>query len=232
MFTERSWRRCWPESRFSLVASRAAVSSRGASSERRGAKELLLEHLVNHASIERHHVQIAVWSGHHIGADAEVPPKQQALALGDVELRGIVGNAVLQSWIVDADLLPVAGETEPKEVAALECGARGTDKEVAVVLRSERAPVQEPNSAGCNGELPAEFRIAVMCAGQHEQPRQGLLWSVRKICRWPPQLLKVLPAQCRLDAFEIRDSIDRTDDLNPAGILARIDLFEIGRAHV
>src|SRR4051812_11870769 len=55
---------------------------------------------------QRHDVHGPVRPRLNVRPDAEVAPEHQTLALGDVELRRIVGDPVLQSMIVHPDLLP------------------------------------------------------------------------------------------------------------------------------
>jgi hypothetical protein len=69
--------------------------------------------------------------------------EQQALAFGDVELGIVIGNAILEPRVVDADLLSIARDIEVKQVAALECRTSGADEQVAVVLRTKRAAVEK-----------------------------------------------------------------------------------------
>src|SRR5918994_6329013 len=66
--------------------------------------------LVHRAVRQRHDVEVAVRPGLHVGSDAEVASEQQALALGDLPLVQVVGDAVLEPRVVDADLAPVAAQ--------------------------------------------------------------------------------------------------------------------------
>src|SRR2546425_12624310 len=76
------------------------------------------EDLVNGAVRERDHEQVAVGPGLDVSADPEVPADEQAFAFGDVEFAEVVGHAVLQPGIVDADLAAVCGPGKKKKGAA------------------------------------------------------------------------------------------------------------------
>src|SRR5919106_6612814 len=110
----------------------------------------LSKNLVDRAVRERHDEQIAVRAGLDVGADAEVSPKQQAFALGDVELVEVVGDAIFQSWIVDGDLTTVAGEIEVEQLSSQESGPRRAENHVTFILRPERAAPDESKTRRCD----------------------------------------------------------------------------------
>ncbi len=67
------------------------------------------EYLEYRSFIQRNYKQVAVWTSLNVGADAEVSPDKQALALGNVELAVVIGNAIFKTRVVDADFSSVAG---------------------------------------------------------------------------------------------------------------------------
>jgi len=54
---------------------------------------------VDLALVQRHQEEVAVRAGLDVGHDPEVPPDEQALAFGDVELVVVVGDTVLQPGV-------------------------------------------------------------------------------------------------------------------------------------
>ena len=113
----------------------------------RDVSRLLPEDLVDGALREGDDEQVAVRPGLDVGGDAEVGAEEQGLALRDVVLRVVVGYQILEPWVVHRDLLPVAGQVEAEEVAALSRRSRRADEEVIFVLVSERSARQEVGTA-------------------------------------------------------------------------------------
>jgi hypothetical protein len=111
-------------------------------------RRLLPEDLVDGSGGDRDHEEVAVRTGLDVRADAEAATEQQTLALGDVVLRTVVGDPVLQAWIVDGDLLPVAGQVEAEEVAAGGQRRGRTDEEVVGVLGPSALLDRKPIPAG------------------------------------------------------------------------------------
>src|SRR5688572_16864723 len=64
---------------------------------------LLSINSVNGPFGKRHEVYLAVWTGVDVGDDAEVNAKQQAFTLSDVELGQIVGDTILQPWVLERE---------------------------------------------------------------------------------------------------------------------------------
>src|SRR6266511_5616902 len=110
--------------------------------------------LVDRAVGDRGDEQVAVRSRLDIRRDAEVPADQQALALREVVLRVVVGDPVLQAWIVDGDLLAVARQVEPEQVSAGRQRGRRPDEQVALELRAEAPSLDESDRRGRDGPLP------------------------------------------------------------------------------
>lgn len=106
----------------------------------------------------------------------EVSPDEQAFAFGDVELVAVVGDPVLESGVVDADLCTAAGQVEVKEVPTFEEGS-GAHNQVA----SERAPVdprpaQAHGSRSVSAQRSAEPPLAPAChrrTGADETPQDS-----------------------------------------------------------
>src|SRR4051812_45904062 len=69
---------------------------------------------------ERNDVEVAVRPGEESGADAEVPPEEEALALRPLVLVEVVGDPVEKTRVVDGDPLAVAGQLEAEQIAVLE----------------------------------------------------------------------------------------------------------------
>ena len=95
-----------------------------------------------------------------VGAYAEVSPKQQGFAVGNVELGEVVGDAIFQSWIIDGDLTTVAGEIEPKQVSSQEGGPRRAENHVTLILRPKRAAADESKPRRCDFKFP-RFRSMI-----------------------------------------------------------------------
>ena len=85
-------------------------------------------------------------------------------------LGEVVGDAVLEPRIVDPDLAAVPRQVEVEEVAALQQRRRRADEEIALELRPEAAALDEADPRGGDLLLPAELRVAVVRAGEHEEP--------------------------------------------------------------
>src|SRR5215218_11036126 len=106
------------------------------------------EDLVDGAVRERDHEQVAVGPGLDVRPHAEVRPEEQALALRDVVLGVVVGDAILEAWIIHPDLPPVPGQVEAEQVAA-EGVRRGCAREEVVAVLRPRAPLErKPIPAG------------------------------------------------------------------------------------
>src|SRR5215204_3377939 len=105
-------------------------------------------------------VEVAVGSGVDVRDDPEVAPEEQALALGDLPLADVVGDAVFEPRVVDRHVAAVAGQLDAEQVAAREEVACAAHEQVAVVLRPERAAVEEADAAGRDLELPAQLGVA------------------------------------------------------------------------
>src|SRR6266540_235503 len=185
------------------------------------------EDLVDRAAIERNHEQVSVESGFDVCDDAEVRPDQQTLTLGEVVERQVVGDPVLEPRIVDGDLVAIAGEVEPEKRAAEGFRNRDPNEQVAEELRPEGSAGHEPDAGGGENVLPAELGVAVVRAGQHEQPRERLARRVGDPLGPPPELLQVgeiLVVEGRgLDALVLGDPINRAHDLDPAPVHPRLD---------
>src|SRR5436309_13332541 len=92
-----------------------------------------------------------------VGRHSEVPADQETLAFGDVVLRVVVGDAVLEAWVVDADLRAVSRQVEVEEIATRRERCRGSDEEVAFELRAEGTSLDEPDRRGRHRPLPGEL---------------------------------------------------------------------------
>ena len=68
----------------------------------------MAEDLVDRAVRERDDIEISVWSRLNVRADAEAGAKQQTLTFGDVELGEVIGDAILQPWIINRDRASLA----------------------------------------------------------------------------------------------------------------------------
>src|SRR5687768_2481805 len=101
------------------------------------------EDLVDRPVGDRHHEEVAVWTGLDVGEHTEVPADEQALALRNVVLGRVVRDLVRETRIIRRDLLTVAGELEPEEVTTGGQRGRGADEQVALELRAERAAREE-----------------------------------------------------------------------------------------
>src|SRR5688572_14030028 len=77
-------------------------------------------HCEDRALGQRDDVEPPVGTGLDIRADTEVAPEEQALALGDLPLVEVVGDAVLEARVVDGHAGAVVAELDAEEVAALE----------------------------------------------------------------------------------------------------------------
>src|SRR3982750_4920495 len=87
----------------------------------------------------------------------------------------------------DVDGLAVGCEFEAKQTTAgatsnLLEGSSGTDPQGSVVLGAERIAADKRCSGRPNFVLPAELRVEVSRAGQHEHSRHSKLWCVRYAC--------------------------------------------------
>src|SRR4029453_17898925 len=131
------------------------------------------------------------------GAQSEANTKKQVFPLSDVELGEVVGDAILQSWIIDGDLTTVAGEIEPEQVSSQERGPRRAENHVTLILRPEGAAADESKPRRCDFKLPAKVRVAVVRARQHHHSRPPLRGRVGDVRRRPPRLLEVA-AETRL----------------------------------
>ena len=96
-----------------------------------------------------------------VGHEPEVTAEEQALALGDLPLADVVGDAVLGPPVVDRHPAPVAGELDAEQVPSLQEVARAAREQVALVLRPERPAVEEADAAGPGLEFPAKARISI-----------------------------------------------------------------------
>src|SRR5688572_29419194 len=80
--------------------------------------------LVNRAVGQRDDEEVAIGAGVDVGADAEAGSKEQAFTFGDLELRQIVGYAVVEPGIRDLDLAAVAVALVISSSAILEAEAK------------------------------------------------------------------------------------------------------------
>src|SRR5438034_9652932 len=71
---------------------------------------------VNGVVGERHHEKIAVRAGFDIGCDAEIGADEQTLAFSEVELVGIVRDAIFKPRINGHDFSAIAREPEMEEI--------------------------------------------------------------------------------------------------------------------
>src|SRR5881628_2666350 len=136
------------------------------------------EDLVYRSVAKRHQKQIAVWSGLDVGHDSKVPAHEQAFALGDIKFCEVVCNAVLKTRVVDSDFPAVAGQVEMKQVTPNQIGSGRADEKIPFVLWSQRPAFDETDACRCDLVLPAQLRLGIVRARQHEQAIQSLLWCV------------------------------------------------------
>src|SRR5215203_2014516 len=87
--------------------------------------------LVDRAAVRRDGVQVAVRSGLEVGDDAEAAADEQALALGDLVLRDVVGHAVGEPRVLEREVRAVLVELEAEQVSADGALGRAADEEVA-----------------------------------------------------------------------------------------------------
>src|SRR5688500_11556948 len=92
---------------------------------------------VHRAARERHDVQLAVRAGLDVGHGADVAAEQARLALRDLPLADVVGDAVLEPRVVHVDAAAVARQLKAEQVTALEEVTRAAHEEVVLVLPAE-----------------------------------------------------------------------------------------------
>jgi hypothetical protein len=134
-----------------------------------------------------------------VGDDAEVLADEQTLAFGDLVLGEIVGDAVVQSRIVNGDPGAVAGEVEVEEVATCQVRCGGPGKEVTVELRSQRSAPDEADASWRYFPFPAELWIAVARPGNMNNRASAsadvsamFVGGQRSCCRfWPPKVVSI-----------------------------------------
>jgi hypothetical protein len=148
------------------------------------------EDLVDVPVGERDDVEVPVRTGLDVGADAELLAEPDAFALRDLPLVDVVGDAVGETRVVDVDALPVVGQLEAEQRAALEEVACRADEQVVPVLTTEGAALEEANPGRSDLELPAELGRALVRPAQHEQPRERLPRAVGDVGRQPADLLE------------------------------------------
>src|SRR4051812_4026470 len=88
---------------------------------------------------KRNDVEVAVRPGEKGGADAEVPPEEEALALGPVVLGEVVGDPIEKTRVVDGDPLAVAGQLEAEQIAVLKKCPGCPNEQVVFILPAEGA---------------------------------------------------------------------------------------------
>src|SRR5829696_9583451 len=187
------------------------------------------EDLVDGATGQGDHEEVSVGSGLDVGDDTEVAAREQALALRHLMLGEVVRDAVLEPRVVDGDVAPVPRQVEVEEIAVLQVRRRrSAHEEVALVLRAEPASGDEADPARCDLPLPAERRVDVVGARQHEEPRARLRGRIRDVRRRPAELLEVSAPERRLDLLELGDPLDRACDLHPAAVHPGGDAVELG----
>src|SRR5436190_14781876 len=79
---------------------------------------LFTEDLVNRAIRKRYDEEISIRTGLQVGGNAEIRAEKQRLAFRDVEFAQVVGDAIVESRIVDADLLTIAREIKVEQMSA------------------------------------------------------------------------------------------------------------------
>src|SRR5439155_16662192 len=89
---------------------------------------------------------------------------------------------------------------------------------IAVVLRTQPAPVHESQTGRRNRPLPTEFRVAVVRSGEHYQPGERLLRGVRDISGRIAQLLHLMVSESSFNLLPRRDPVCGAHDLDPAEI--------------
>jgi hypothetical protein len=93
---------------------------------------------------QRHHEQVSRSGRTRCRCRPEIPPDQEALALGGVVFSGVVGHAILEQVVVRGDPASVPGEVELEGVHRERRG--GTNEQVALELRAESPPGPERRS--------------------------------------------------------------------------------------
>src|SRR3954451_10847835 len=138
---------------------RSSAAGRPASCRAASPRELLLlaADLVDRALGVGHDEERAVRAFLEVRGDAEVLAEEQRLALGDLVLAEVVGDAVLQALVVgDVDLLAVVVDLQPEQVAAAKGTAGRADEEVALVVLAELLGGEEIDPARGDLVLPRQ----------------------------------------------------------------------------
>ena len=123
---------------------------------------LLVDHIYGSVR-ERGHVQVAVGTTDDVGDYAKILAGDEALALPFVELVVVVIDFIVQFGITEGELMSATVEGEFEQVPAVEKCPSSTDKEIAGVVRAERA-FGETDRCRSDGPFPAELRVVIMRA--------------------------------------------------------------------
>src|SRR4051812_18861477 len=116
--------------------------------------------LVHRALRVGHDVERAAGALLDVRRDAEVLAEEQRLALGDLVLAEVVGDLVAQAPVVDVDLLAVALDAQPEDVAVAQRAAGRADEQVALVVLAELLARDEVDPARGDLVLPRHLRVA------------------------------------------------------------------------
>ena len=123
--------------------------------------------MVDRAIGVRDNEEITVRPGLDVSGDAKVTPNQQALAFGDIEFVQVVGDQIVEPRITEGKMQTIGRQLETKKKTAHQECARGAHKHVPFKLRTQSPALNKAERRRRDRKLPTEFRIVVMCAGQH-----------------------------------------------------------------